>query len=218
MQITEKLVSHNFTKSLIKRDIKFIVIHDTGNPNRGADADAHYRYFNTPGRNASAHYFVDDKKILRIIKDNDIAWHAGDGKGKYGITNSNSIGIEMCVNEGYDRLQMKKNTLSLVAQLMQQHNVSLNNVVRHYDASRKICPASMRDNNWTEWHEFKEALNDIVSPKDIPGMVKIEYKGRTLLIPGVMQDNKNYVAVRDLLESMGYTVGWDNVKKIVLVK
>ncbi len=31
--------------------------------------------------------------------------------------------------------------------------------MRHYDASRKICPNIMSKNNWALWNEFKSDLN-----------------------------------------------------------
>ncbi|WP_249529807.1 peptidoglycan recognition protein family protein [Paenibacillus brevis] len=44
----------------------FFVAHDTGNP--GADAEAHYKYFNRQtDRDASAQVFIDDQRILEII-------------------------------------------------------------------------------------------------------------------------------------------------------
>ena len=70
--------------------IKYIVVHDTGNPSRGANATAHYNYFNGGDRSSSADFFVDDTQVLCV---NDYykyyTWHCGDGRGKYGITNRN---------------------------------------------------------------------------------------------------------------------------------
>ena len=40
--------------------IKYIVVHDTGNKNKGADAKAHFNYFNSEYRGSSADCFVDD--------------------------------------------------------------------------------------------------------------------------------------------------------------
>ena len=58
--------------------IKYIVVHDTGNPSRGANATAHYNYFNGGNRNASADFFVDDTQIICV---NDYykyyTWHCG---------------------------------------------------------------------------------------------------------------------------------------------
>lgn len=84
----------------------FFVAHDTGNP--GAGAESHYRYFNAlTDRSASAHTFIDDKKILEIIPagtDTDPAekaWHV-----LYNVTSDNerfgynandaALGVELC--------------------------------------------------------------------------------------------------------------------------
>ncbi|RKD25206.1 N-acetylmuramoyl-L-alanine amidase [Caminicella sporogenes DSM 14501] len=84
----------------------------------------------------------------------------GDGEGKYSITNHNSIGIEVCVNEDGDYDKAVENTVDLVKYLMEKHDVPLDRVVRHYDVSRKICPRSMSENNWGKWLEFKRKLRE----------------------------------------------------------
>ena len=157
IKINEKLVKYNFS-SRNGEKIKYISIHDTGNKRRGADAEAHFYFFNGGDRGASAHYFVDDKQILRIIKDEHKSWHCGDGKGKYGIRNENSIGIEMCINSDGDFNKTYLNTLKLTKYLMEKYNIPLENVVRHYDASRKLCPNVFKENNWEKWNKFKEHL------------------------------------------------------------
>ena len=113
IKINEKLVRYNFS-SRNGEEIKYITIHDTGNADRGANAEAHFILHNRADRGASAHYFVDDTEILRIIRDEDKSWHCGDGKGKNGITNENSIGIEMCINSDGDFSKTYKSTIELV--------------------------------------------------------------------------------------------------------
>lgn len=81
LDIQQKIIKYNFTKG--RTGVDYIVIHDTGNTNAGADAEAHYNYFGGANRNASAHYFVDDHQIIQVIEDSNAAWHCGDGKGKY---------------------------------------------------------------------------------------------------------------------------------------
>lgn len=157
IKINEKLVKYNFS-SRNGEKIKYISIHDTGNKRRGADANAHFNFFNGGDRQSSAHYFVDDKQILRIIKDEHKSWHCGDGKGKYEIRNENSIGIEMCINSDGDFNKTYSNTLKLTKYLMKKYNIPLENVVRHYDASRKLCPNVFKENNWEKWNKFKEHL------------------------------------------------------------
>ena len=138
--------------------IKYLVIHDTGNSNKGAGALAHRNYVENNTRGASAHYFVDDKVIVQYVGDSKSAGSVGDGKGKYGITNANSLSIEMCINSDADYAKTYKNTVELIKNLMKKFNIPIDRVVRHYDASRKSCPNHMRQNNWSKWWKFKEDI------------------------------------------------------------
>ena len=145
--------------------IKYLVIHDTGNDSKGADTMAHYRYFNGGNRNASAHYFVDDKQVVQLVGDSLSAWHVGDGRGRYGITNANSLGIEMCINSDGNYAKMYYHTVELAKNIMQKFNIPIERVVRHYDASRKSCPNHMRKSGWQAWAQFK---------RDIQGPIKLK--------------------------------------------
>ncbi len=159
ISIEKKQIAYNRVKRT--SEIRYIVIHDTLNPKKGANADAHFKYFNSRNRNSSADFFVDDKKILQV---NDYTkyctWQVGDGKGKYGITNQNSIGVEICVNSDGDYDKAFLNAVELTKYLMKELGIPAERVVRHYDASRKNCPASMSENSWAKWEEFKEAIMD----------------------------------------------------------
>ena len=165
----------NFTFKPVKNNtysrngevIKYIVVHDTGNSNRGAGAMAHFNYVNTNSRGASAHYFVDDKGIVQFVGDSRSAGAVGDGKGRFGITNRNSISVEMCINSDGDYNKTYFNTVELVKNLMVKFNVPIDRVVRHYDASRKSCPNHMKVDNWAKWWKFKEDVKK-------PMVVKID--------------------------------------------
>ena len=142
-------------------NIKYIVVHDTGNVTDSDEGNANY--FCTGSRNASAHYFVDNDSITQVVKDSDCSWHCGDGNGRYGITNRNSLGIELCRVNNKVEYQTKVNAAELIRNLMNKYNVSIDKVVRHYDASRKNCPSSMSANNWAEWYEFKNMITNNVT-------------------------------------------------------
>lgn len=152
MNIEFMPIRYNFNAGRNKPE--YIVLHDTGNPTAGAEN--HYKYFNGGNRGASAHYFVDNSRVIQTVKDSDSAWHCGDGKGKFGITNNNSIGIEICLTGNRDKSISK--AVELAAYLMEKHNIPVERVVRHYDASRKNCPAILSGNNWAKWWSVKEAL------------------------------------------------------------
>ena len=157
--ISNKRQIGRFRKS---SEIKFIVIHYTGNYNAGANAMAHYRYLQGATRYGSAQYYVDDKQIIQVIGDSRVAWSVGDqqGHGRYlnGCTNNNSLNIEMCVNAHADLKKTYKNVFELTKNLMRKFNVPASRVCRHYDVSRKDCPHNFRANNWAMWWEFKEQI------------------------------------------------------------
>lgn len=139
-------------------NIKYIVLHYTANQN--GTAKNHADYIGRSDVGASAHYFVDDNSIYQVIEDDCGAWHVGDGHGVYGISNTNSIGIEMCCMSPNMTIseQTEDNTLELVRYLMKKYNIDINNVVRHYDASKKVCP-NWSENNWSRWDNFKNKLS-----------------------------------------------------------
>ena len=156
MIINKMPIKNNYTEKIGKK--QYIVIHDTQNYRIGAGALAHYKYFNARYRAASAHYFVDDKNIVETVDPHLIAWHVGDGKGRYGITNQNSIGIEICLNPDSRYETAKAQAIELIRFLMATYDIKKENVVRHYDASRKICPKSMAEYDWKAWKEFHKKI------------------------------------------------------------
>ncbi len=157
MEISKKLIKYNFS-SRHKTKIKYIVIHDTGNTRKGAGAHNHYLYFGGGNRKASAHYIIDEKEVIQLVNDNDSSWHCGDGKGVFGITNLNSLGLEICVNEDGNFAKTQENAIELIRYLMDVHNIPKVNVVRHFDASRKICPRSLSDVGWRKWTLFYDRI------------------------------------------------------------
>lgn len=188
--------------------IKYIVVHDTGNQSYGAGAKAHKNYFMTTNRKASADYLVEEEEIIKL---NDyykcFTWHCGDGKGRYGITNSNSIGIEMCVNSDSNKQKTVNSTIKLVYELMEELKIPIERVVRHYDASRKICPASMRANNWEGWRKFKEALKEYIEmQKSKERYVLLKLGNKSTVCEAVLKDGYNYVKFREVLKFLGYEV------------
>lgn len=146
-------------------DIKYIVIHDTGNTSKGADAEAHYKYLQTATRYGSAHYYLDDGQIIQTIGDSLVAWSIGDTWGYKnnpnrvkGAFNHNSISIELCINSDIDRAKAYKILVELTKNLMKKFHISPDRVIRHFDATGKICPGSWSGDDWSKWWQFKEDI------------------------------------------------------------
>lgn len=150
-------------------DIKYLVIHYTGNDGDAAFANA--QYFRSNVVKASAHYFVDDTTVYRSVPERSTAWAVGGtpwkdcgatGGGKmYGfIKNSNSLSIELCGTAKDGSCRATESTLANAAELartlMRRYNIHPENVYRHFDVTGKHCPAYMMDEE--AWMAFKARL------------------------------------------------------------
>lgn len=154
MQITINHIPISSKKrSKISMKSEYITVHGTGNEKSTAQNERDYLTNPINTTEIGYHYVVDDQQIIECIPANEVAWHAGDGRGN---GNMKSIGIEIC--ESGNRVQTLKNAIWLIQHLMKQHNI--NKVVRHYDWSRKICPRIMYDKGtWKGWEAFyKEVM------------------------------------------------------------
>ena len=161
MEINKKITKVNRTVMSNKNN-KYLVIHYVG---AVSTAKNNADYFYSVDRGASAHYFVDDTSIWQVVEDKDAAWHVGT-KGKYYhkyCRNNNSIGVEMCCIKKNGKLDISEqtvaNTIELVKQLMAKYNIPVSHVVRHYDVTRKNCPAPFVKDT-ARWQDFKNRLVD----------------------------------------------------------
>jgi len=155
-----KRVTYNGTNTK-----KFIVIHETANTRKGANANAHARLqASGNSRSASWHYQVDDKEIVQSFDDNKQCWHAGS---RY--YNQNSIGIEICVNSDGDFKKAVDNAVRLTKHLMNKYKISADNVIQHNKASGKDCPRYLRNGSkGVNWADFKRKLSGNTNAKPTP--------------------------------------------------
>lgn len=173
VNVEYRKLEHNYSTE--KNTMEYIVIHDTAGKADGANADSVYNYFNQKGTNASSNYIVDDSKILQIVEDKYQSWHCGDGGETTEIQNSNSIGIEMCVNADGDFNKTFDNTVKLTKYLMNKYDIPVNHVIMHGDASGKECSERLMSNNSKLWKQFKEEIggkfDDYYTPIDKEGYI-----------------------------------------------
>lgn len=143
------------------RQKKWIVIHETGNSSKGADAKNHSTYLKNLAKAnttyVSWHYTVDDHAIYHHIPDNEIAYHASDGRVEGG-GNMASIGIEICVNSDGNFDKARDNAAWLTAKLLKEHNLTIGAVKQHHDFAPdgKNCPQTIRDKGL--WNNFLQAV------------------------------------------------------------
>ena len=160
-----------------EKDIKYIVIHYTGN--NGDTARNNLNFFHENIVKASAHFFVDDNEICCSVPWYFRAWHCGTS-GEYvhpDCRNHNSLGIELCsrkTDKGtyYFTDAVFNRAAEFVAQQMKNYNIPIENVIRHYDVTGKFCPRPFIDR--FAWDEFKEKVMDYFNPKVVKELVYYE--------------------------------------------
>lgn len=156
--------------------IKYIVIHYTGN--NGDSDENNARYFQSAGRNASAHYFIDDDSITQSVPDLTIAWSVGGKKyadcAKTGggtfyriATNKNTLNIELCDSKKDGQIMATEKTLTnaikLIEELMAKYQIPKSRIIRHFDVTGKKCPAYFV--NSEKWQEFKARIKELPAAK-----------------------------------------------------
>lgn len=213
MQIVKKLIKYNH--SGINKPV-YIVIHETDNTDIGADAERHYRYFNGGDRGTSAHYVVDDKQVIQLVEHNVQSWHNGK---KYvsnpavpQCNNSNSIGIEICVNQDGDYSKSVDNAVELTKKLMKELNIPADKVIRHYDSCGKQCPAKMLRESKI-WTDFKKALEKDEHKVE---KQKIQLNGITKEVNVIKKYGHNFVMLQDLRDDK-IVVGYDEKNRVPVV-
>mgnify|MGYP003299581992 CR=1 FL=1 len=106
--------------------------------------------------------------------------------------NNNSIGIESCITEGDDIYYTWQKTAKLVAYLLDNNNLTINDVVQHHYFSGKNCPQTIRMNGM--WEHFLELVKFEL---DIRAFIKEGYKIELIVnddrvkLNGRVKENEN---------------------------
>ena len=145
MKITTNISLNYSKKKRSFKDIKFIIIHYTG---MQSEVAAVKRLKNLKSK-VSCHYLINRKgKVIRMVDDTNIAWHAGKSRWKNFINlNKNSIGIEL-INKGHQfgyqafSDQQIKSLISLCKILKKKFRIKKENFLGHSDIAplRKSDP------------------------------------------------------------------------------
>ncbi len=140
--------SPNYSKkSRTSKQIKFVIIHYTGMQSEIASI----KRLKNPKSKVSCHYLINRKgKIIQLVEDRNIAWHAGKSKWKkFKNLNNNSIGIELenkGLRHGYENFtKIQINSLiSLCKILKKKYLIKKENFLGHSDIAplRKSDPGT----------------------------------------------------------------------------
>jgi len=188
-----------YQKKRGKKQIKFIIFHYTG---MKKESDALNRLTNIQSE-VGCHYFIKNSgKILTLVPDLYIAWHAGKSSWKnYSSLNKNSIGIEI-TNPGhqhnYKSFSNKqiKSLITLSKYLIKKHKIDQKNILGHSDIApeRKKDPGEkfpweyLAKNKVGKWHslnckiikKFRNQKIDTISQNlFLNNLFKIGYSKKT---------------------------------------
>ena len=202
-----------------KTSTEYVVVHDTGNPNKGATAKMHDTYITNLNNSSSSdyiswHFTVGNDGIYRHLPLDEVGYHAGDGSHVFGDVyhntsygkedcigggNRNGIGIESCINEGSDYTYTMRILAELVAELLIEFDLGFDRVKQHNAFSGKNCPQVIREAR--RWNEFMYLVKlEYFMKTELKG-VKFEW---TSLTPDLM-DNTGKVINKI---SVGTTVSY----------
>ncbi len=153
-------------------EVRGVVVHYVGNP--GTTAKQNRSYFNRlPEINAdkeedkrtyaSSHFIIDtDGTILQIIPLNEKAYATGkDYRDENIHYNDFTLSIECCHKDETGKFTDEElaSLRKLLLWIIDTYDLSEDQVYRHYDCTRKVCPKYFVDNP-EEWFDFRHSLFD----------------------------------------------------------
>ena len=148
---------------------KKLVVHQTGNRSKGANAQMHANLQSRGWRNASWHIQSDDKEIIQSWPFEHRLWHASSGRAANG-GNFVGIGWEICINSDGDYLKSLELAAKGIAQVMRQEGIPMSGLTTHSaeDPKNKWCPAQILS-GWhgITWTKFKEMVQKAYDGKDV---------------------------------------------------
>lgn len=163
LTVSEKLISYN--RPMTSFEAQGFVIHSTASP--GSTAQRIYSYFNSGDRQASSHYVVDWTEAIRMIPENEIAWHAGP------TANHKYLSVEMCEPETKDPALFQEvwdRTVLLVADACVRYGWNTtDNVFSHYGMSityhetDHTDPRGFLESYDKEWNDLLKAIDEKIA-------------------------------------------------------
>ena len=141
--------------------VDYIVIHQTGNTSKGANAQMHANLQSRLNpRLASWHETVDDKQAIQSFDDSVMCWAATDGRGP---GNTKGYHIEICINEDGDYKKAVENGAKRAAIKLKEHNLSITRLKQHADFYPKNCPAQIRaGKEGITWDKFRMMVKEFM--------------------------------------------------------
>ena len=170
--------SPNFnSQKRLKKQVRFIILHYTG---MKSEKEAIIKLTNIQSQVASHYLIIRSGKIINLVPDLYIAWHAGISSWKtLNSLNKNSIGIEITNpghQFGYKKFSKKQinSLINLSKFLIKKYKINKRNILGHSDIApdRKKDPGEkfpwgyLAKKNISIWHNLdKQKLRKLRKKK-----------------------------------------------------
>lgn len=151
--------------------VQYITIHNTEDIQEAPgtnDAEQYTRatYPNQNMGDARVHYFIDETDCWQNLREDEIGWHAGDGRGP---GNETSLAIEIIMGGTGSRadIEAEERGALLAAILLNKHKLGIDKMVPHKKWSGKLCPVYILP-HWDEFVAKVEKYLDQIQGKVEP--------------------------------------------------
>lgn len=165
--LKEHLPQSSYKRPTIRIAPHYITIHSLAassareqHKKMASEADLHQE---------SYHLLVDNREAIECIPLNELAYHAGDGRGS---GNYASIGLLIC-GDGEDVLALAR-AARLTAKLLYQYGWGTEAVVQHNRWNGADCPQALRQGcRWHKWLRDVEAeLRRLKKADEIKNLIR----------------------------------------------
>ena len=150
--------------------------------------------------------YFNDMGIYTTIKDGmyyiGSTWYSDyyNRIGNHG-GNTNSIGIESCVNKGSDIYFTWQRLAKLVAKLIDDNNFTMRQIVQHHYFSGKDCPQTMRtEGYWNHFMKLVEVEYQILQYKKMGFTFELTPLSRYVISNGRVINTGIYLPVNAIFE------------------
>ena len=137
---------------------KYVVCHNTAND---ASAENEISYMINNNNQVSYHLAVDDTQVIQGLPFDRHGWHSGDGAN--GAGNRHGIAVEICYSKsgGPKYTAAEENAVYVMARLLHQYGLSINDLKQHADFAAKNCPHRIRDEG--RWESVKARVQTVLT-------------------------------------------------------
>ena len=151
--------------------VQYITVHNTNDIQEAVgtnDAEQYSRAtWNQNMGDARVHYYIDEVDCWQLLREDEVGWHAGDGRGD-GNETTLSIEIIMDGSGSANDKNAEDRGAKLAAILLYRHKLTIDKMVTHQKWSGKYCPAYILPHWATFKSKVEKYLQEISKPATAP--------------------------------------------------